>query len=213
MRTITLGLTAVVLSVAVAPAQPGKAATVPSAKKAVESVKKDAKAKAGSAKKVVKEKVTEPAAKKTSEKKVAAKPVPAKKAAPKKAEASAAPSPAPAASGRAAGAASGVKVPEAVVCAGIENRQPQGAAEEFTNDVGKLYFFTRITGVTGTADFQHRWYLNDALVSTVTLTVKAASWRTWSSKSVSAGSSGSWKVEVVEAESGAVLASVPFTVN
>jgi hypothetical protein len=112
-----------------------------------------------------------------------------------------------------AGAASGVEVPEVVVCTGVANRKPEGEGTEFAADVGRLYCFTHIKGVSGTADIQHKWYLNDALVSTVTLTVKAASWRTYSYKTIGAGMSGSWRVDVVEGATDAVLESVAFTVK
>ncbi len=46
----------------------------------------------------------------------------------------------------------------------------------------------------------------------MTLAVKGASWRVWSSKSIQPELKGEWKVDVLDA-AGKVLSSIPFTVN
>ncbi|MBD3238957.1 MAG: DUF2914 domain-containing protein, partial [Chitinivibrionales bacterium] len=98
------------------------------------------------------------------------------------------------------------------VCTGIADREPEGKAESFGSDVGKLYCFTHVKGVQDTLAIQHKWYHGDELRSTVPLNVRSSSWRTYSSKTLDPSWIGEWRVDVVDGESGDVLASTTFVV-
>lgn len=98
----------------------------------------------------------------------------------------------------------------AIVCTGVQDRAPVGAAESFPATVGQLYCFSEVKG--GADKVVHVWYHNDKEVRRTELPVKAARWRTWSTKNVPAAWTGQWKVEVQDA-AGNVLATSSFVVE
>jgi hypothetical protein len=102
-------------------------------------------------------------------------------------------------------------VTEAVVCTGVEQREPKGAAETFDAGVGQLFCFTRIEGAAGTT-IKHAWYWRDALQREISLPIGGSPWRTWSQKNIQPSQTGAWRVDVV-AEDGTVLKSSNFTVG
>ena len=102
-----------------------------------------------------------------------------------------------------------VKVEKIVVATSVENHDPVGENTEFQASVGTLYCWTKITAANPPATIKHVWYDDDKKVFELSLDIKFASTRTWSSKSVKAGS---WKVEVTD-DAGTVLSSVTFTVK
>jgi hypothetical protein len=105
-----------------------------------------------------------------------------------------------------------VAVEEAAVCTSILDREPAGTSSEFAPDVGKIYVFTRVVGVSGAGSVTHRWIFGDETVAEVKLDVEGSSWRTWSSKNIMPHQVGPWKVEVV-GEEGTVLKTLEFTVG
>jgi hypothetical protein len=109
-------------------------------------------------------------------------------------------------------AASELTVSEAVITAGIESLTPKGASDSFEANVGKLYAFTKITGAEGETTVKHLWFHGDQLVGEVELPVKAASWRTYSSKTIMPDMTGQWKVDITTHD-GTVLKSIPFTIQ
>ena len=107
---------------------------------------------------------------------------------------------------------SDVAVEELVLCTGVEERQPVEANTEFTNDVGRVYCFSKIVGVTEATSFFHVYYHNDVEMAKIELTVKGTPWRTWSYKTIMENWLGDWKVEVQDAD-GNVLKSAVFKIN
>jgi hypothetical protein len=103
------------------------------------------------------------------------------------------------------------KVTEAVICTSVEQREPKGAGETFSADVGQLYCFTRIEGAAGTT-IKHAWYWQDAVQREIPLSIGGSPWRTWSQKNIQPMQTGAWRVDIV-AEDGTVLKSVKFTVE
>jgi Protein of unknown function (DUF2914) len=97
------------------------------------------------------------------------------------------------------------------ICTGIEDRQPSGVGTVFSDDLGKIYCFTKIGGAEGTTDVYHVWYFGDKEIARVKLPVKLPSWRTWSSKTLNMGL-GNGRVEVVT-ESGAILGKAEFEIQ
>ena len=107
---------------------------------------------------------------------------------------------------------SSLTVSEAAIATAMEGLTPQGASDSFESSVGKLYAFTKITGSEGGTSVKHLWFRGDHLVAEVELPVKAASWRTYSSKTILPDMTGQWKVDVT-ANDGTVLKSIPFTIK
>lgn len=101
-------------------------------------------------------------------------------------------------------------VSRAEVCTGIENREPVGAADSFT-DVDRLYLFSEIKDAGENSQIKHVWYFDNTEVLEVDLTVKGPRWRTWSNKNIY-GMKGAWRVDIVDS-AGNALRSVPFTVQ
>jgi hypothetical protein len=136
---------------------------------------------------------------------------PAKEAAPAAAPAKAEPAreaPQPAAAEpKGAGAA----VADAKLGTGVVDREPEGVAESFKPDVGKVYCWTKVTGAEGT-EITHAWFKGDEKMGEVKLAVKYPSMRTWSAKTIPADGTGDWRVDVVAAD-GTVLKSLSFKVE
>lgn len=97
------------------------------------------------------------------------------------------------------------------ICAAVENKQPVGAGTVFTDDLDKIYCFTKIGGAQDTTSINHIWYFGDKEIVKVNLAVKSVSWRTWSSKTVNMGL-GKGYVEIVS-EDGDVLGKAEFEIK
>jgi len=103
----------------------------------------------------------------------------------------------------------GLKVEKIVVATSVDNRDPVGENTEFEASVGTVSCWTKVTASNPPATIKHVWYSGDKKVFEQPLEIKSPSTRTWSTKTVRAGS---WKVDVTD-DSGAVLSSVSFTVK
>lgn len=97
------------------------------------------------------------------------------------------------------------------ICSGIEDRQPTGAAAVFPDDLEKIFCFTKVIGAEDTTSVNHVWYMGDKQIISVNLPIKAASWRTWSSKMLDMGL-GKGYVEIVS-EGGDVLGKAEFEIK
>ncbi len=104
-----------------------------------------------------------------------------------------------------------IKVESAAVCENIVDREPAGTGTSFSVTVGKLFFFTKITGAENPIEIAHVWYFGDTERARVTLPVKTNAWRTHSSKIVQAHEIGAWHVDVLS-PAGEVLETVQFEV-
>ena len=104
-----------------------------------------------------------------------------------------------------------IKVESASVCENIVDREPAGTNTSFAVTVGKLFFFTKITGAENPIEISHVWYFGDTERARVTLPVKANTWRTYSSKVLQAHEIGAWHVDVI-GPAGEVLETVEFEV-
>ncbi|MDG5814725.1 DUF2914 domain-containing protein [Chitinispirillales bacterium ANBcel5] len=105
-----------------------------------------------------------------------------------------------------------IKVSRVAVAPSIENREPEGAGDQFSSDIGRLYCFSHIEGAVDSTKITHNWYFNDELQSAVTLGVNSPSWRTFSAKQISEEETGSWHVEIIHGESD-VLETINFTIE
>ena len=105
-----------------------------------------------------------------------------------------------------------VTVEEIVICTAVENRMPAGVDTLFNKDVGQLYCFTKLNSDQDTTAIKHVWFHNDEQMAEVNLTMKAKSWRTWSSKNIAPDWTGDWRVEVQTA-SGDVAGQKTFKIK
>lgn len=107
----------------------------------------------------------------------------------------------------------GISVIEAAACKSVEGRNPVGAAEKFSSNIGRLYVFTKVgLDASRETSIKHVWKHNGKEVSTVTLAVKGPQWRTYSSKQIDATHKGDWRVDV-ETDKNEVLKSVSFKIE
>ncbi|HET6921548.1 MAG TPA: DUF2914 domain-containing protein [Anaeromyxobacteraceae bacterium] len=119
--------------------------------------------------------------------------------------------PARPAAGPARAEATAAAVADAKLGTGVVDREPQGVAESFKSDVGKVYCWTKVTGAEGT-EITHAWFKGEEKMGEVKLAVKYPSTRTWSAKTIPADGKGDWRVDVVGAD-GTVLKSLSFKVD
>lgn len=104
---------------------------------------------------------------------------------------------------------SDLTVEKMIICTDIENMLPVGESTQFFESVERLYCYTRINGAADTLEVTHVWFFGDEEKARVPLTIKSASWRTWSSKKMLDGWAGVWRVDILGPD-GEVLLSREF---
>ena len=109
-------------------------------------------------------------------------------------------------------ASAGITIEDAVISQNVVDRVPIGTGDVFTSDVEKLYGFCRVVGASEPTEITFNWYHQGSLKSTVKLPVRSASWRTWSSKTISPDMTGEWMVEILAAD-GMPLESIIFFIQ
>ena len=108
---------------------------------------------------------------------------------------------------------SALTVTDAAVCTAVVDRQPEGTAAEFSNDVSKIYYWTKIEGAMETQTVKHVWRSNGNVISEVSLTIDKPSFRTWTNKTIYPELIGTdMSVEVVD-ENGNVLRKDSFKIQ
>jgi hypothetical protein len=100
-------------------------------------------------------------------------------------------------------------VEKMIFCTGIEDRTPVGESTQFFESAERIYCYSRINGAADTLDVTHVWFYGDEEKARVDLTVKSASWRTWSSKKMLPAWTGAWRVDIL-GPGGEVLLSREF---
>jgi len=105
---------------------------------------------------------------------------------------------------------SGIRIMRDVLATGIENRQPVEANGQISADVGQLFYFNDVQGGPGT--IQHVWIWQGRTMATVSLEIKSARYRTWSSKRIQPEWTGKWRVESRSSD-GTVLSFKEFEIE
>ena len=100
---------------------------------------------------------------------------------------------------------------ELAVGKSIEAGNPVDTASSFGADVGQVAGWSRVTGVTAGSKITHLW-IHGADSSKVELNIGGSPWRTYSRKTIPAGATGDWTLEVLGPD-GAKLASKTFKVG
>ena len=87
-------------------------------------------------------------------------------------------------------------VARAVFTKQVVNREPVDDLTRLSTDVQGVYFFTELKNMAGhTAT--HRWEYDGQRVGQIEFNVTAAHWRAWSYRKIPPGSTGTWKVKVL----------------
>jgi len=100
---------------------------------------------------------------------------------------------------------------EAVLARNIADRAPQDSGTAFSDSVGTVVLWMRVTGGNGQT-LHHVWFHGDDQVGDVALAIGGSPWRSWSRKQVPADAKGAWHVEIRD-EAGTVLKRIDFTVG
>lgn len=106
----------------------------------------------------------------------------------------------------------GLVVVEIEICTSVEDRMPQGADSAFSADIGRVYCFTALKNSGESDKVTHVWYYEEKEMARVELTVKAAAWRTWSSKRILPSWKGEWRVDILSPD-GNVIESRRFEIK
>ena len=88
---------------------------------------------------------------------------------------------------------------------------PVDTASSFPADVGQVAAWTRVTGLAAGSKITHLW-IHGADSSRVELNIGGSPWRTYSRKTIPAGATGDWTVEVLGPD-GAKLATKTIKVG
>ena len=105
-----------------------------------------------------------------------------------------------------------VQIEDIAICTAIEDRQPAGIDSTFSADVGKLYCYTKLKSQMDILKVTHVWFFEDKEMTTVELTMKAKSWRTWSAKTILPEWKGDWHVEIRDS-AGKVITTISFKIT
>jgi hypothetical protein len=87
----------------------------------------------------------------------------------------------------------------------VASGMPVDTASAFGGDVGQVAAWTRVTGLDAGSKITHLW-IHGADSSKVELNIGGSPWRTYSRKTIPAGATGDWTVEVLGPD-GAKLAT------
>jgi len=113
----------------------------------------------------------------------------------------------------AAGAqANKVQVVAAAICKDVVEREAVDDGTQFSNSVSRLYCFTKAVSSEIPTEVVHVWRYGDVERARVSLAVKAATWRTYSSKAIQSHEIGPWRVDVMDT-SGNLLETINFEIT
>jgi hypothetical protein len=92
------------------------------------------------------------------------------------------------------------EIRRALFTTGIDNREPVGIVDNIDSaSDNSISFFTEITNMSGQT-ITHQWTHLDKIMFEKTFEVKAERWRVWTSKTLIPNWTGTWTVNVLDAE-------------
>ena len=100
----------------------------------------------------------------------------------------------------------------AAISKNVVAREAMDVANRFPNSTPRLYCFTKIVGASQPTEIVHVWSYSGVERARISLAVKAASWRTYSSKAIQAHEIGPWRVDVLDT-SGNLLETINFEIT
>jgi hypothetical protein len=103
------------------------------------------------------------------------------------------------------GNAAAGEISRALFTTAIDNREPVVTIESLDNSTSNsITFFTELNDMSGQT-VTHQWMFGDKVMFEKTFEVKAARWRVWTSKTLIPAWSGTWMVNVLDAERNLLL--------
>ena len=105
-----------------------------------------------------------------------------------------------------------LEVVAAAISKNVVEREAVDVGNRFSNSTPRLYCFTKVVGASQPAEIVHVWSYNDVERTRISLAVRGASWRTYSSKAIQAHEIGTWRVDVLDA-SGNLLETINFEIT
>jgi hypothetical protein len=105
-----------------------------------------------------------------------------------------------------------VQVVAAAICKDVVEREAVDVGTQFSNSVSRLYCFTKTVSSEIPTEIVHVWSYGDVERARVSLAVKAATWRTYSSKAIQPHEIGPWRVDVLDT-SGNLLETINFEIT
>jgi hypothetical protein len=105
-----------------------------------------------------------------------------------------------------------VQVVAAAICKDVVEREAVDVGTQFSNSVSRLYCFTKAVSTEIPTEVVHVWRYGDVERARVSLAVKAATWRTYSSKAIQSHEIGPWRVDVLDT-SGNLLETINFEIT
>ena len=105
-----------------------------------------------------------------------------------------------------------LEVVAAAISKNVVGREAMDVGNRFPNSTPRLYCFTKIVGASQPTEVVHVWSYSGVERARVSLAVKAASWRTYSSKAIQAHEIGPWRVDVLDTY-GNLLETINFEIT
>jgi len=105
-----------------------------------------------------------------------------------------------------------LEVVAAAISKNVVAREAMDVGNRFPNSTPRLYCFTKIVGASQPTEVVHVWSYSGVERARISLAVKAASWRTYSSKAIQAHEIGPWRVDVLDT-SGNLLETINFEIT
>ena len=105
-----------------------------------------------------------------------------------------------------------LEVVAAAVSKNVVEREAVDVGNRFPSLTPRLYCFTKVVGANQPTEVVHVWRYNDVERARISLAVKAASWRTYSSKAIQPHEIGPWRVDVLDT-SGNLLETINFEIT
>ena len=105
-----------------------------------------------------------------------------------------------------------LEVVAAAISKNVVAREAMDVGNRFSSLTPRLYCFTKVVGASQPTEIVHVWSYSDVERARVSLAVKAASWRTYSSKAIQAHEIGPWRVDVLDT-SGNLLETINFEIT
>ena len=105
-----------------------------------------------------------------------------------------------------------VQIVAAAICKDVVDREAVDIGTQFPNSVSRLYCFTKAVSTKIPTEIVHVWSYGDVERARVSLAVRAATWRTYSSKAIQSHEIGPWRVDVLDT-SGNLLETINFEIT
>jgi hypothetical protein len=105
-----------------------------------------------------------------------------------------------------------VQIVAAAICKDVVDREAVDVGTQFPNSVSRLYCFTKAVSTEIPTEIVHVWRYGDVERARVSLAVRAATWRTYSSKAIQSYEIGPWRVDVLDT-SGNLLETINFEIT